>query len=393
MFSESDGYERFMGRWSRRLAPLFVTFAGVTEGDRVLDVGSGTGALSAAAGAIDSVQVTGVERSAAYVRYAREHVSGRFEVGDALALPFPADAFNRTLSMLVLNFVADPAAALHQMVRVTRPGGVVAAAVWDYGDGMQMLRTFWDTAVALDSDAAPRDERNMPVSTRLDWPSQPGTHWNPGCASTSAIRVLPSRPGRGRCAAASLDRLAEEQAILRFLADVRQHGVARQPSFEGQAAAFQQSRRRRVVDVTMGRHPVDGGVAPGLVEQQLHHLGHEALAPPSAAEAVAEIDDVRLRPAPAAEADRAAPVPQFDEPGRLTAGVEDFRDDATGFVDVWMRAPGHVARHLGVGGDPLEQYLGIIERWRAQRDPCTVEHLDVRHGSIVHRGRAATDSG
>ncbi len=113
MFSESDGYERFMGRWSRRLAPLFVTFAGVTEGDRVLDVGSGTGALSAAAAAIDSVQVTGIERSAAYVRYAREHVSGRFEVGDALALPFPADAFNRTLSMLVLNFVADPAAALH----------------------------------------------------------------------------------------------------------------------------------------------------------------------------------------------------------------------------------------------------------------------------------------
>ena len=74
MFSESDGYERFMGRWSRRLAPLFVTFAGVTEGDRVLDVGSGTGALSAAAAAIDSVQVTGIERSAAYVRYAREHV-------------------------------------------------------------------------------------------------------------------------------------------------------------------------------------------------------------------------------------------------------------------------------------------------------------------------------
>ena len=65
--------------------------------------------------------------------------------------------------MLVLNFVADPAAALQQMVRVTRPGGVVAAAVWDYGDGMQMLRTFWDAAVALDPDAAPRDERHMPL--------------------------------------------------------------------------------------------------------------------------------------------------------------------------------------------------------------------------------------
>jgi SAM-dependent methyltransferase len=169
MFSESDGYERFMGRWSRRLAPPFVTFAGVTEGDRVLDVGSGTGAVSVTAAAIESVRVTGIEPSPAYTRYAREHASGdrvRFEVGDALALPFPDDAFDRTLSMLVLNFVPDPAAALQQMIRVTRPGGVVAAAVWDYGGEMQMLRTFWDAAVAVDPDAAPRDERHMPLSTR-----------------------------------------------------------------------------------------------------------------------------------------------------------------------------------------------------------------------------------
>jgi SAM-dependent methyltransferase len=166
MFSEGDGYERFMGRWSRRLALLFVTFAGVTEGDRVLDVGSGTGALSAAAGAVESVQVKGIEPSQAFVRYAQEHTEGRFEVGDALALPFPDDAFDRTLSMLVLNFVPDAAAALQQMIRVTRPGGVVAAAVWDYGDGMQMLRTFWDAAVALDPGAAPRDERHMPLCAR-----------------------------------------------------------------------------------------------------------------------------------------------------------------------------------------------------------------------------------
>lgn len=165
MFSESDGYERFMGRWSRLLAPMFVSFAGVTEGDRVLDVGSGTGALAAAAHAIQSVLVTGVERAPAYVRYAREHEDGRFEVGDALALPFADDAFDRTLSMLVLNFVPDPAAALQEMARVTRAGGVVAAAVWDYGDGMQMLRTFWDAAVALDPGAAPCDERHMPLCT------------------------------------------------------------------------------------------------------------------------------------------------------------------------------------------------------------------------------------
>jgi SAM-dependent methyltransferase len=166
MFSEGDGYERFMGRWSRRLAPLFVTFAGVTEGHRVLDVGSGTGALSAAAAAVKSARVTGVEPSPAYVRYAQEHADGRFEVGDALALPFPDDTFDRTLSILVLNFVSDAAAALQQMIRVTRPGGVVAAAVWDYGDGMQMLRTFWDAAVALDPGAAPRDERHMPLCAR-----------------------------------------------------------------------------------------------------------------------------------------------------------------------------------------------------------------------------------
>jgi SAM-dependent methyltransferase len=165
MFSESDGYERFMGRWSRRLAQVFVTFAGVTKGDRVLDVGSGTGALSAAAAAIEAVQVTGIEPATAYVRYAQEHVEGRFEVGDAMALPFGDDAFDRTLSMLVLNFVKDPAAALQQMIRVTRRDGVVAAAVWDYGEGMQMLRTFWDAAVALDPDAAPRDERHMPLCT------------------------------------------------------------------------------------------------------------------------------------------------------------------------------------------------------------------------------------
>jgi SAM-dependent methyltransferase len=169
MFSEGDSYERFMGRWSRRLAPLFVEFAQVGQGDRVLDVGSGTGALSLAASAVASVRVTGIERSADYVRYAQERADSdrtRFEVGDATALPFADNAFDRTLSMLVLNFVPEPAVALDQMMRVTRPGGVVAAAVWDYGDGMGMLRTFWDEAVALAPAAASRDERHMPLSTR-----------------------------------------------------------------------------------------------------------------------------------------------------------------------------------------------------------------------------------
>ncbi len=173
MFSESDGYERFMGRWSRRLAPLFVDFAGVDRGDDVLDVGCGTGALAFAAAAVPSVRAFGVDQSREFVQAAGLYGDGRvrFQVGDAAALPFPDAAFDRTLSMLVLNFVPDTAAALREMIRVTRPNGIVAAAVWDYGDGMQMLRAFWDEAVALDPAAAARDEGHMPLSRRGELPA------------------------------------------------------------------------------------------------------------------------------------------------------------------------------------------------------------------------------
>jgi SAM-dependent methyltransferase len=170
MFSESDGYERFMGRWSRGLAPLLLSFAGVEAGDEVLDVGCGTGALAFAAATIPEVRAVGVDPSSAFVQAAQRACEGgdrvRFQVGHAAALPFPDAAFHRTLSMLVLNFVSDSVAALGEMTRVTRPNGVVAAAVWDYGDGMEMLRLFWDAAVALDPAAAGRDEGRMPLSRR-----------------------------------------------------------------------------------------------------------------------------------------------------------------------------------------------------------------------------------
>jgi SAM-dependent methyltransferase len=167
MFSGGGAYERFMGRWSRRLAPLLVTFAGVTDGDSVLDAGCGTGALSFAIGdMVPSARVTGVDPSAAYVRdaQARAPANGmRFLVGDAQALEFPDAGFDKTLSLVVMNFVPAPARALEEMTRVTRPAGVVAAAVWDYGHGMELLRVFWDEAVALDGASASRDERNMPL--------------------------------------------------------------------------------------------------------------------------------------------------------------------------------------------------------------------------------------
>lgn len=170
MFAESDAYELFMGRWSRKLAPSFAKFASIAERDSVLDIGSGTGALSfAIAGAVPSARVTGIDHSPAYVKFAQSKAPSdrvTFQVGDAQALQLPNAAFDKTVSLLVMNFIPDHTKALREMMRVTKPGGAVAAAVWDYGDGMQMLRVFWDEAVKLDPAIAKRDERNMPLCRR-----------------------------------------------------------------------------------------------------------------------------------------------------------------------------------------------------------------------------------
>jgi SAM-dependent methyltransferase len=167
MFSAGDAYERFMGRWSGELAPLLVKFAAVRDGDAVLDVGSGTGALTAAVVvAAPSSRVIGIDPAEPYVAFARTRHPGdlvRFEVGDAQQLRFADGSFDRTLSLLVLNFIPNPAKAVDEMIRVTRPDGTVAAAVWDYGQDMEMLRVFWDEAVSLNPATAARDERHMPL--------------------------------------------------------------------------------------------------------------------------------------------------------------------------------------------------------------------------------------
>jgi len=180
LFSGAEAYERFMGRWSRGLAPLLVRFAAVRDRDAVLDVGSGTGALAAAvASAAPAGRVVGIDPAEQYVAFARakratERIS--FELGDAQQMRFDDGAFDRALSLLVINFIPDPQKAVREMKRVTRRGGTVAAAVWDYGDGMEMLRVFWDAAIALRPGDEKKDERHMPFCSRGElaalWRSQ-----------------------------------------------------------------------------------------------------------------------------------------------------------------------------------------------------------------------------
>src|SRR5262245_62056803 len=116
MFSVAEAYDRFMGRWSRPLAPLLIQFSGVRDGDDILDVGCGTGSLIAAVvEAAPSSRVVGIDRSESYVAFARAHHQQervRFEVGDAERLDFDEASFDRTLSLLMLNFIPDPDRAL-----------------------------------------------------------------------------------------------------------------------------------------------------------------------------------------------------------------------------------------------------------------------------------------
>jgi len=166
MFPNATAYERLMGRWSERLAPLFLDFAAVRDDGRVLDVGCGTGAL------VDAVvkrgagsTVVGIDPSQPFIDYARQRFPEErfsFDCGDGMGLPYPDASFDCSLSLLVFMFIPQPEKAASEMRRVTRQGGTVAACVWDSGGGgMEMARIFWEEAVTLDPAAATGPERNV----------------------------------------------------------------------------------------------------------------------------------------------------------------------------------------------------------------------------------------
>ena len=163
-FVAADAYDQFVGRYAPQLAQELVAFAGVEAGMRALDVGCGPGGLTAVlADRLGAENVCGVEPSEPFAEACRARVPGvTVHVGAAELLPFDANSFDVALSQLVVNFMSDPLGGVREMARVTKPGGVVASCVWDYGGEMTMLRAFWDAAREIGAPgAAEADEADF----------------------------------------------------------------------------------------------------------------------------------------------------------------------------------------------------------------------------------------
>ena len=160
-WERGNPYEWYVGRWSRQVAPLFLSWLRVPAGRRWVDLGCGTGALCAAI--LDHCSpssVAGVEPSEGFLKTATENLAGRavLHQGSATAIPLDDSSVDVVVSGLVLNFVPDQRAALAEMARVTGSGGTIGAYVWDYAGKMDLMRFFWDAAIDLNPDAAEMDE-------------------------------------------------------------------------------------------------------------------------------------------------------------------------------------------------------------------------------------------
>jgi SAM-dependent methyltransferase len=157
----AEAYGRFMGRYSEPLAVSFADAVGLSPGQRVLDVGCGPGALTAQlVGRLGVTQVAAVDPSVPFVEATRSRFPGiEVQLASAEDLPFPVDSFDASLAQLVVHFMSDPVRGLGEMARVTRPGGTVAACVWDFGGGNGPLSLFW--SAVHDLDPAADDESGL----------------------------------------------------------------------------------------------------------------------------------------------------------------------------------------------------------------------------------------
>lgn len=167
-FADGDAYEHYVGRWSRPVGQMFLDWLSLAPGLRWADVGCGTGALTETIlQRSDPEHVVGIEPSEGFLGLARNGIIDRraeFRIGDALSLPLEDAKVDVVVSGLVLNFIPDKAKALREMVRVVKPGGTIAAYVWDYAGEMQLMRYFWNEVSELFPDGAERDEgKQFPI--------------------------------------------------------------------------------------------------------------------------------------------------------------------------------------------------------------------------------------
>lgn len=160
-FNNAQAYEGYVGRWSRPVGQRFIEWLDIAPGGRWLDVGAGTGILTEVIlQEASPAKIIGVDLSAEYIEFARQRVQDdrvEFRVEDAATIAVEAPEFDVAVAGLVLNFVPAPEQAVSSMIRAVKDGGTVAAYVWDYGGGMEMIRHFWDAAIEVDPAAKAMD--------------------------------------------------------------------------------------------------------------------------------------------------------------------------------------------------------------------------------------------
>lgn len=243
IWQSGEAYERYIGRWSRLVADELLGRLDVDAGARWLDVGCGTGALAGAIRRRDpAARVTGIDRSEGFIEHARRLVEAEFVVGDAAALPFEDDGFDVAVSGLVLNFVPEPGLAVAEMARVVRPGGTTVVYVWDYAEGMQLLRRFFDAAVEVDPGAAELDEgRRFPL------------------CRPEPLRELLTAAGLGAVEVAAID----VPTVFRDFDDLWEPFLGGQGPAPAYVSSLDEERRAAVRELLRTRLPVaaDGSIA------------------------------------------------------------------------------------------------------------------------------------